>query len=197
MVILAQCLKWLKSRCSRLRINTSRTPAQPDPTDPLRQVLLREIDTMPLAAARAIVTHFSRLMQANAQRRQLGQLEHVPLPRNQAVARGPAGVGLPYTREQAIVAFKTYYVGTDCPDSAHTAMSTLLLRVSEILPDDLDEPTALEDLVAHLKRRDDLWRELVAQQAGLETLRAERHGQPRSARVEAGHRADCPCDCDG
>lgn len=58
---------------------------------------------------------------------------------------------LPYTKDEAVRAFKVYYVLVKDPAAASQAWYTLGTRVTYILPDDTEEPTLVDDLEAHIE----------------------------------------------
>ena len=73
-------------------------------------------------------------------------------------------------------AFKVYFVNVLNAEAADEALHTLLTRVSNILPDGLEEPTPVEDYEKHSGLKEELWNTIAAEQSTLEAIRSVRHG---------------------
>lgn len=73
-------------------------------------------------------------------------------------------------------AYKVYFVNVLNAEATDEALHTLLTRVSNILPDGLEEPTPIEDYEKHLALKEELWNAIAAEQSTLEAIRRVRHG---------------------
>lgn len=160
--------------------------------------LTRETSSMPFEEAQDIVMNFSELIYQNGvvANRYLDAkkidpnvvLEPSPLPRAECVIRGKDGAAtvlpgifysrqpLAYSQEKAMRAFKVYFVNVLNAEAADEALHTLLTRVSNILPDGLEEPTPVEDYEKHSGLKEELWNTIAAEQSTLEAIRSVRHG---------------------